>query len=160
MSIGSGAQEKDGGRAGRPGTERGTENAARSDCGAKQLRFKEFGHEVRNGHGAPAEKIEDAGFAEAAYSAAGLQEIPEIFWSGLIDRGRSDGSELREKAGGFCERFGDVRAKRPECMRESGCAETGMKFLSDGAAANHFATLEDERLEAALGEIKSGDESV
>jgi len=45
-------------------------------------------------------------------------------------------------------------------MRESGNAETGMKFLSDGAAANHFATLEDERLEAALGEIKSGDESV
>jgi len=61
---------------------------------------------------APAEKIEDAGFAEAAYSAAGFQEIPEIFWSGLIDRGRSDGSELREEAGGFCERFGELRIFR------------------------------------------------
>jgi len=35
-----------------------------------------------------------------------------------------------------------------------------MKFLGDGATADHFAALEDEGLEAALGEIKSGDESV
>jgi len=35
-----------------------------------------------------------------------------------------------------------------------------MKFLGDGAAADHFAAFEDERFEAAFGEIKSGDESV
>jgi hypothetical protein len=35
-----------------------------------------------------------------------------------------------------------------------------MKFLGDGATADHFAALEDERLEAALGEIKSGDEGI
>jgi hypothetical protein len=35
-----------------------------------------------------------------------------------------------------------------------------MKFLGDGAAADHFAAFEDERLEAAFSEIKSGDESV
>ncbi len=35
-----------------------------------------------------------------------------------------------------------------------------MKFLSDGAAANHFAAFEDQRLKAARGEIKRGDECV
>jgi hypothetical protein len=35
-----------------------------------------------------------------------------------------------------------------------------MKFLGDSAAANHFAALQDQRLEAAFGEIKSGDECV
>src|SRR5713226_963839 len=38
--------------------------------------------------------------------------------------------------------------------------EAGIKFLGDGAAADHFSPFENERLEAALGEIKSGDESV
>ena len=35
-----------------------------------------------------------------------------------------------------------------------------MKFLGDGAAADHFAAFQNERLEAALGEIKRGDERV
>jgi hypothetical protein len=35
-----------------------------------------------------------------------------------------------------------------------------MKFLGNGAAANHFAPLEDERFEPSFGKIKSGDESV
>src|SRR5689334_18309434 len=38
---------------------------------------------------------------------------------------------------------GDVRAKRADGVRESGCAEAGMKFFSDGAAANEFAALKD-----------------
>ncbi len=33
-----------------------------------------------------------------------------------------------------------------------------MKFLGDGATADHFAAFEDERFEAALGEVESGDE--
>jgi len=35
-----------------------------------------------------------------------------------------------------------------------------MKFLGDGAAADHFPAFEDEGLEAALGEIKSSDKGV
>src|SRR6266403_2794117 len=54
----------------------------------------------------------------------------------------------------------DVGAQRADGVRESGGAEAGMEFLSDGAAADEFAALENERLEAALGEIESGDERV
>jgi len=54
----------------------------------------------------------------------------------------------------------DFRAKRTKSVRESGSFEAGMKFLSDGAAADHFATFEDKRFEATLGKIKSGDEGV
>jgi hypothetical protein len=35
-----------------------------------------------------------------------------------------------------------------------------MKFFGDGPASDEFATLEDQRLEAALGEVEGGDESV
>jgi hypothetical protein len=45
-------------------------------------------------------------------------------------------------------------------MRKRGGFEAGMKFLGDGPAAYHFPAFEDERLKAALGEIKSGDESI
>jgi len=45
-------------------------------------------------------------------------------------------------------------------VRERRGFETGIKFFRDGAAANHFAAFEHKGLEAALGQIKSGDESV
>jgi len=35
-----------------------------------------------------------------------------------------------------------------------------MKFLSDSAAADHFAAFENERLEAAFSEIERGDKSI
>jgi hypothetical protein len=35
-----------------------------------------------------------------------------------------------------------------------------MKFLSDGAAANHFAALEHKRLEPAFRKIKRRDQCV
>jgi len=54
----------------------------------------------------------------------------------------------------------DIGAERTERVCESGGAEAGMKFLGDGATADHFAAFEDEGLEATLGEIKSGDKSV
>ncbi len=54
----------------------------------------------------------------------------------------------------------NVRTERTERVCERGSVETGMKFLSDGAAADHFAAFEDQGLEAALGEIESGNESV
>src|SRR5260370_22342635 len=54
----------------------------------------------------------------------------------------------------------DLCAKRAQGVGESGGFEAGMKFLGDGAAADHFAALEDERFEAAPGKIKRGDESV
>ena len=55
---------------------------------------------------------------------------------------------------------GNVGAKRADGVRESGGAKAGMKFLGDRAAADHFAAFENERLEAAFGEIKRGDECV
>src|ERR1700724_3394379 len=55
MRIGSGAEKKDGGAAGRPRSERRAENAASGDRGAKEFGFEEFGDEVRYGHGTPAE---------------------------------------------------------------------------------------------------------
>src|SRR5258707_10610489 len=101
MGIGGSAEKKDGGRAGGPGAERCAKNAASGDDGAKKFGFEKLRDEVRYRHGTPAEKIEDAGFSEAADAAAGLQEIPEIFGSGLVDgRGRG-GRELREEAGGW-----------------------------------------------------------
>src|SRR5260370_123534 len=76
----------------------------------------------------------------------------------------------REDARGGIENFAtkffdlhvarDLCAKRAECMGKRGGLEAGMKFLGDGAAADHFAAFEDEGLEAALGEIKSGDKGV
>src|ERR1700687_3161602 len=217
MGVGGGAQKKDSGRSGGPGAKRSAKNAASSDDGAKQFCFEEFRDEIRDGHGTPAEKIEDAGFSKAANAAAGLDEIPKILGSGLVYRGRRDGSELRKEAGGFFERCGklgvfggvlggntgnfaggfndvivekervairrwredtrvgrenftiefielhiagNVGAERAESVRESGGAEAGMKFIGDGAAADHFAAFEDEGLEAAFGEIESGNESV
>jgi hypothetical protein len=55
---------------------------------------------------------------------------------------------------------GNVSAERTESVRQGRSTEAGMKFLGDGAAADHFAAFEDEGLEATLGEIKSGDKSV
>ncbi len=54
----------------------------------------------------------------------------------------------------------DLCAKRAECMGKRGGLEAGMKFLGDGAAADHFAAFEDKGLEAALGQIKSSDKGV
>ena len=45
-------------------------------------------------------------------------------------------------------------------MRQSRNAKTGMKFLSDRAATDDFAALENEGLESAFSEIKRGDECV
>src|SRR5260370_33634947 len=45
-------------------------------------------------------------------------------------------------------------------MGERGGLEAGMKFLGDGAAADHFAAFEDEGLEATFGEIESSDKGV
>ncbi len=55
---------------------------------------------------------------------------------------------------------GDIGAKRAERVRKRRSVETGMKFLGDRAAADHFAAFENQRLEAALRQIKRGDESV
>jgi len=37
-----------------------------------------------------------------------------------------------------------------ESVRERGGPEAGIKFLGDGAAADHFSAFENERLEATL----------
>ena len=127
MRIGCSAKEQDGRGTGGPRAERGAKDTASGDDGAEELGFKKFSDEVRNSHGAPAEKIEDAGFAEAAYAAAGLQKIPEIFRRGLVDRGRSNGSELFEETGGFFERLGELRVFRGVFVREAGDSRGGSR---------------------------------
>src|SRR5260370_6753975 len=217
MGVASGAHQEDGGGTRGPRPERGPEDAACGDKGGDELRFEKCGGEVRNGHGAPAKKVEDSLLAKHAHVAAGLKEIPEIFGSGFVDRRRRDRNKLVEDAGEVIERIrefdvfrgglcGNVRdaagspgvvvpekkrlsawcgsedartgiedfaleffdlhvardlhAKRAERVRERGGFEAGMKFLGNGAAANHFAPLEDERFEPSFGKIKSSDESV
>src|SRR5260370_562964 len=96
MCIAGRAHKKDGGGTRGPRTERGAENAACGDDGTDELRLEKFGNEVRNGHGAPAKKVEDSLLAEHADIAAGLKEIPEIFRSGLVDPRRRDRNELVE----------------------------------------------------------------
>ena len=65
MRVGGRAQEENGCRACRPWAERGAEDAAGGDDGAKKLGVEEFGDEICDGHGAPADEIEHSGFAEA-----------------------------------------------------------------------------------------------
>jgi hypothetical protein len=54
----------------------------------------------------------------------------------------------------------DIGAKGADGVRESGGAEAGMEFFGDGAAADEFAALENERLEATFRQVKGGDERV
>jgi hypothetical protein len=108
MGVGGGAEKKDGGRAGRPRAKCGPKNAASNDDSAEKFGFKKLGDEIRDGHGSPAEKIEHAVLAETANVAAGLQQIPEILGCRLVDRGRRDGSELRNESGGGRERVGKM----------------------------------------------------
>jgi hypothetical protein len=54
----------------------------------------------------------------------------------------------------------NVRAERAEGVRERGGFEAGMKFLGDRAAPEDFAPFEHCGLEAALGQIKCGDQCV
>lgn len=82
MRVRCGAEKKNGGGTGGPRAESGAEDAACRDDRAEQIRFEKFGDEIGDGHGAPAKKIEDALFAEAANAAAGFEKIPEIFRDG------------------------------------------------------------------------------
>ena len=56
--------------------------------------------------------------------------------------------------------YRDAGVERADGVGERRTVKAGMKFFRDGPAANHFAALEHQRLEAAFGEIKSGDERV
>jgi hypothetical protein len=54
----------------------------------------------------------------------------------------------------------NVGTNRANGVRKSGGAEAGMKFLGDGAAADHFTAFKNERLETAFCEIERGDEGI
>src|SRR6202030_602636 len=90
MRVGSGSQQKNGGRARGPRTHRGAKNSARGDNGTDKVGFKKFGDEIGGGHRSPAEEIEEAFFAETANAAAGLEKIPEILGRWRIDGRRRD----------------------------------------------------------------------
>src|SRR6266478_705094 len=109
MRVGGDAKKKDGSGSRGPGTARGAEDAAGGDDGAEQFRFKKFGDEICDGHGAPAEEIEDATLAEATDAAASLEEIPEIFRGRRVDAGRSDGNELAKNGEEMIEGFREER---------------------------------------------------
>ncbi len=107
MRIGGGAEQEDGGASCGPRAESGAEDSAGGDSGAEEFGVEKFGDEIRDGHRAPTQKIEDAVFAEAADVATGLEEIPEIFGRRRIDRGRSDRGDLAEDFGEFGEGLGE-----------------------------------------------------
>src|SRR5207248_10494235 len=50
--------------------------------------------------------------------------------------------------------------RSPYRVRQRGSAKAGIKLLGNGAAANHFAALEDQGLEPAFGQIKCGDQRI
>ena len=109
MRVGRGTEKKDGGGTSRPRAERGAEDAPGGYHGSNQFRFEKFGNEIRDGHGSPAQKIENAGLAEAAHVSSGLEKVPEIFGRRLVDCWRGDGAELREKSRDVFERRGEFR---------------------------------------------------
>ena len=217
MRIGGGAKQENGGAASGPRAQSGAKDSAGGDGGAEELGLEKFGDEIGGGHRAPAQKIEDAFFAEAADVPAGFEEIPEILGRRRVDRGRSDRGNLAEDFGNFGDGFGkfrvvggvfcgeagdaagglgvivvkkeraavgrrgedarigiedlpillveahvarDVGAERADGVRKCRGAIAGVKFFGDGAAADNFASFENDGFEAALGEIKSGDECV
>jgi hypothetical protein len=103
MRIGSGTKKKDCRGTRGPGAESRAENAARGDDGADEFSFEEFGNEIRNRHGGPAQKVEDAFLAEHAHVAAGFEQRPEVFGRGLVDRRRGNGNKLVENSGEMIE---------------------------------------------------------
>ena len=63
MSIGCRSEKKDRSRPGGPRAQNIAEDSARRNYRAQQLRLKKLGDKIRNRHGRPSEKIEDAFFA-------------------------------------------------------------------------------------------------
>ncbi len=108
MRVCGGAQKKNSGTACRPRPQRSAEDSARGDDGANQFGLEELGGEIRGGHGAPAQKIEDAILAQAANAAPGLEKIPQIFRGRRLNVGRRDGCDVRADRGNFRERLGEL----------------------------------------------------
>src|SRR5271155_163087 len=109
IRIDGGAQKKDCRGAGGPRTERSPKTPSSCDDCAEQFGFEKLADEIRYRHGAPAEQIENTAFAQTANVAARLEKIPKIFGRGRVNRGRRDGTELREEAGDFFKRRGELR---------------------------------------------------
>src|SRR5882724_11433356 len=107
VSITGGAHEKNGCGTSGPGTERRAENAASGNDGADEFGLEELRDEIRDGHGAPAEEIEDAVLAERAHAPARLKEVPEVFGAGLVDRRWRDRNKLVENSREVVERVGE-----------------------------------------------------
>src|SRR5215472_11694289 len=108
MRIGSRTKKQNRCRSRGPWAQRISKNAARRNRRPQQFRLKKLGDEVRNCHRRPTEKIEDALFTELADSAPGLEKIPEVFWTGLVDRGRRHRSNLREDIANRFERLREL----------------------------------------------------
>src|SRR5215469_3778524 len=54
----------------------------------------------------------------------------------------------------------DIGAQGPHGVRQDRSAEAGIKLLGDRPTANQFTAFEHERLESALGQVKSGNQRV
>src|SRR5271156_4838135 len=97
MRVSGGAQQKQCGGTGGPGSERSAKNSARGYDSAKQIGFEKFSDKIRDGHGAPADQLHHFFFSEAADLAPDFQELPEVFLGRFFDYGRSED----EKFGGY-----------------------------------------------------------
>src|SRR5580692_114870 len=217
VGVGSRAKKQHGRRARRPGTKRGPKNPARGNHSAQQIRFEKFRNEIRDGHRAPTQQIENSLLAEAANAAASLEQIPKILGRRRIDGRRRHRDHFTKHTEKMIERFGelrvlrgvflrvprnfgrglgvvvienqrfafgrgskdarigpknfaiefgkfkiarDVRSKRAESMGKSRDVKARMELFRDRPATDHLAAFEHQRLEAALRQIESGDESV
>ena len=217
MSIRSGAKQQHCGRSSGPWAQGISEDSSCRDYRAQQLRLKKLRNKIRNRHGRPAEQIEDAFLAKLPDSAPGLEKIPEVFRTRLVDGRRCHRNDLRQNFRKGFERFckfrvfrgvlfrkmsdilrclscvviekhrftlgcgsenawvrrknlaakpmqlhvaHDISAQRPYRVRQRRSAKARIKLLGDGAAANHFAALEDQGLEPAFGQIECGDQRI
>src|SRR3989442_623401 len=109
MGVRSGTKKEDRGRPGRPRAQCVSENAPGGDDCSKKLRLEKLRDEIRNGHGTPTEKIEDAGFAQTTNTTPRFEQVPEIFRTRLVDRRRRDGRELRKYFRDGFERLRELR---------------------------------------------------
>src|SRR6267142_1280736 len=94
-----------------------------------QARFQKFCCKIRNSHRTPAQQIKNALFSEAAYTPAGLEKIPQVFWCRLINRGRSDERKLRENPGNFFKGSCKFRVLFTVFRRNARDAASGLGYI-------------------------------
>src|ERR1700746_2804162 len=103
-------------------------------------------------------------FGGETRDAAGGFGVVVIEEEGFAVRGGSEEARIggQEGAVEFCDLHvaSNIGTEGPDGVRERGGSKAGMKFFGDGATADEFAALEDQRPEAAFGEVEGGDDRI